>query len=422
MAIIIFILLLLPDAYIWYNFMRNIHWAWALLMVAPTLLGIALMITVQTPWYQDWMFRVAMTLIVLCVIPKLLFMIISLMGGMINIVAQIAMHKTPLLTLSTPLCRGFHAFAIALCTLASGIIIYGLGWGWKKITIHEETLAFNELPQAFEGYRIVQLSDLHMGTYRDAPEAVDEIVRLVNEQHPDLIVFTGDIVNSTPEELDMFMDVMPRLKARDGIYSIMGNHDYCKYRHYDNPRQQVETIKELQRRERSWGWNLLLNENRIIHHGGDSIALIGVENSSKPPFPDYCDMNKALKGLPDGIFKILLSHDPTHWRRAVLPETDIHLQLSGHTHATQFRIFGWSPASFAYDEWGGRYEDYDHQRRTMTKNDDDNSANDSQTSATTGATQRKPTPRQLFVSTGSGGNFAFRFGVWPEIVVLTLKR
>ena len=141
--------------------------------------------------------------------------------------------------------------------------------------------------------------------------------------------------------------------------------------------------------ERSAGMDLLLNENRIIRHGCDSIALIGVENDGRPPFPERGDLTKAQTGLPSGIFKVLMSHDPTHWRRKVLPDTDIDLTLSGHTHAMQFRIGNFSPSMFLYHEWGGLYSEGE---------------------------------RRLFVSTGTGGNIAYRWGAWPEIDVLVLRR
>ena len=177
----------------------------------------------------------------------------------------------------------------------------------------------------------------------------------------------------------------------------MGNHDYCTYTKDKSAEAIRKSVRDLQERERKFGWQLLNNDNRTIHHNGDSILLAGVENSSRPPFPDYGDLRKALStgrkassASKNGcLFTILLSHDPTHWRRNVLPETGVQLQLSGHTHSTQFKLFGWTPASLIYDEYAGLYEE---------------------------------AGRKLFVCTGTGGNLPFRFGVWPEIVVITLKK
>lgn len=383
MVVLLFLLLLLPDIYLWASFLRNMHWGWTVLMVTPTVIAIAMMFLVRSPLYQAWMFRVALSLILITVFPKLLFTIISLCRFLIPI-AGAAKYVN--------IVGGIFAAA------GFGIAAYGMGWGWKRLVTNDIDIQVAGLPKAFDGYRIIHLSDFHIGTYMDAPECVEHIVEEVNKQNADLIVFTGDMVNTDPKEMDMFMNVLSKMRAKDGIYSIMGNHDYCTYKHYDSPRGQVEAVKALQDNERKLGWKVLLNENDILRRGNDSIAIVGVENSSKPPFPDYGDLKKAQAGLPDGICKILLSHDPTHWRRKVLPETDIPLQLSGHTHATQFEIFGWSPASFAYDEWGGLYK------------------TGSQSGGTTGV------ERALYVSTGTGGNLAFRFGVYPEIVVLTLRR
>ena len=211
----------------------------------------------------------------------------------------------------------------------------------------------------------------------------------VNDLHPDLIVFTGDLVNSSADELDNFMEILPQLRAKDGVYSILGNHDYCEYHHYDTPDGARSNLREVIRRERGFGWDVLLNEHRFIHRGTDSIAIIGVENEGKPPFPSFADLPKAMKGVSDDVYKILLSHDPSHWRREVLPETDIQLTLSGHTHAMQLMIGNFSPAQWAYREWGGAYQEDKH---------------------------------MLYVSLGIGGTVPFRFGAWPEINVITLKR
>lgn len=373
MIVLVFLLLLLPDIYLWHTFLRNVHWGWTVLMVLPTLTAILFMFLVRSPIYQAWMFRVALSLILATILPKLLFMLVSLLHYALP---SVAMKATTL---------GGTVLGIAGFCMA----IYGMSIGWKRLEVKDVDVQVAGLPKAFDGYRIIHLSDFHIGTYIDAPECIAHVVEEVNKQNADLIVFTGDLVNSDPKELDMFMDVLSRMKAKDGIYSIMGNHDYCTYAHYDSPRGQVEAVRNLQERERKLGWKLLLNENDILHRGSDSIAIVGVENSSKPPFPDYGDLKKAQAGLHEDICKVLLSHDPTHWRRKVLPETDIPLQLSGHTHATQFMLFGWSPAAFVYDEWGGLYKDGS---------------------------------RALYVSTGTGGNLAFRFGVYPEIVVLTLRR
>lgn len=282
-----------------------------------------------------------------------------------------------------------HITALSCSGIVAAMALYGLIFGWRHIVVRNIGIPFKNLPESFDGYRIAHLSDLHVGTFDEAPGTMDRIVEKVNALSPDLILFTGDIVNLTPDELKPYMRVLSSLKAPDGVYSVLGNHDYCGYMRYSTPDGQENAIKKVISLERECGMDLLLNESRIIHHGKDSIALIGVENDGLPPFPERGDLVKAQTGLPDGIFKILMSHDPTHWRRKVLPDTGIDLTLSGHTHAMQFRIGNFSPSKFIYREWGGLYSEGQ---------------------------------RKLFVSTGTGGNIAFRWGAWPEIDVLTLRK
>lgn len=202
------------------------------------------------------------------------------------------------------------------------------------------------------------------------------------------VVFTGDLVNLDPEEVTPFMQTLAKLKAQDGVFAILGNHDYCFYRPHSDPHMPARLLARLVEKEDSMGWTLLRNEHRIIRRGRDSIALIGVENDGTPPFPALADLPRATAAISDGLYKVLLSHDPTHWRRSVLPETDIDLTLSGHTHAMQLRLCGFSPSQFMYREWCGLYSE--------------------------GA-------RYLHVSTGTGSNVPFRLGAWPEVDVIELK-
>lgn len=374
---LLFLLLLIPDIYIWYMFLRNMHWAWQALFFVPVIVTILCMILVQTPLYQAWMFRIGMTLLLAFFIPKMLLMLISIVG----------LAARPLFPIAWQVMNGVGA---AVGAAVIGIVIYGTLFGWRRLVVNEVELSFKDLPAGFDGYRIALLSDMHIETYGSAPECVSRIVDEVNGRRPDMICFVGDLVNSSPRELDGFMDILPKMKAKDGVFSIMGNHDYCTYARYLDENGKLKAVRELQARQRRFGWQMLNNENKILRHNGDSILLAGVENSSRPPFPDYGDLPKALSAdRKDSLFTVLLSHDPTHWRRSVLPETDVQLQLSGHTHSTQFKIFGWTPASIIYKEYAGLYEEGG---------------------------------RKLFVCTGTGGNLPFRFGVWPEIVIITLRK
>lgn len=279
--------------------------------------------------------------------------------------------------------------ALSLPVLIWLVVLYGFFFGWRHIVVRSATCESPLLPTSFDGYRVLQLSDIHIGTFLRNRGFVDKLVRIVNAQEPDLIVFTGDLVNVSAEEVIPFQHILKQMRARDGVYSIMGNHDYCEYgddKSIGNVTRNQNILKYL---EEKMGWRLLMNEHVRIGNGcGDEIAVIGVENISRPPFPDYGDLQKAVAGLPAGMFKILLSHDPSHWRRGVLHETDIALTLSGHTHAGQVRIGKFSPARWAYNEWGGKYVE-----------------NDS----------------MLYVSLGVGGTVPFRLGAWPEVNVITLR-
>ena len=268
---------------------------------------------------------------------------------------------------------------------------YGFTLGFRHLVVKKVEFASPDVPAAFSGYTIVQLSDLHLGTLAGHPAVVDAIVDSVNAQHPDLICFTGDLVNYHADELRQFEPTLRRLRARDGVVSIMGNHDYACYFRFATSADSLADIHRLQNRERAMGWRLLLNENIVVHRAADSIAIVGVENDGRPPFPALADLPRAQKGLKPTCFRILLSHDPTHWRRAVVPTTSIPLTLSGHTHGMQFRIGSFSPAAWFYSEWGGLY------------------------TATSG--------QKLHVSLGVGEVLLpFRFGAWPEINVITLRR
>ena len=269
-------------------------------------------------------------------------------------------------------------------------MLYGYAFGAYALKVREVSYASPDLPAAFDGYRIVQVSDLHVGTFASHPEAVRRVVEAVNAQQPDLIAFTGDLVNYHAEELIPFSAELARLHARDGVVSILGNHDYMSY--YDWPSEQARqaNLAQLVSRQRDMGWRLLLNDNVVVRRGADSIAIVGVENDGQPPFPQRGDLVRAQRGVERAGFKVLLSHDPTHWRRSVLPTTDVDLTLSGHTHGMQLKLGGFSPASWFYDEWGGFYYEGG---------------------------------RALHVSLGAGEVLMpFRLGAWPEINVITLRK
>ena len=279
------------------------------------------------------------------------------------------------------------AGGIALYTF--GYLLFGGIYGKEHFQVKEVSIQSADVPQGFDGYRIVQLSDIHAGSWTGNPEGLQKAVDKINALHPDLIVFTGDLVNNLATELDEFIPVLSQLKAKDGVYSVLGNHDYSLYIHWEDKNDQQANLDSLKSKEAAMGWTLLNNSHVKLYHNNDSIALIGVENSGNPPFPNYGDLKGAMQGT-DGMFKILLSHDPTHWRREVLPQTDIQLMLAGHTHAMQTKLFGFSPSRFVYPEHDGLY---------------------------------KENGQMLYVNIGLGYlMFPMRLGAWPEITLLTLEK
>ena len=376
-AIAFFSILLLPDIYVRFAFLRKKKWTWLLLNWLPSVVAILCALIFWGTNIPALPLSKAFFYILICIaLPKLVFMAVSILFRICRLFWKGAKKAELPVSLA--------------CTFAAFIVmIYGCTVGQKKLVVKEQTLYFKNLPAEFDGYRIVQISDLHIGTYGEDTTFVARVVNEVLAQNPDLIVYTGDLVNSDAAEVDPFIPLLSSLSAPDGVLSIFGNHDYCYYNHH----HQMEVIRKeqeaLKAKEREMGWQLLLNEHRVIRRVSTCIAVVGVENVGKPPFPHDGDLPKAMAGLADSTFVILLSHDPSHWRMEVLSETDIPLMLSGHTHAMQFRIGSITPVRLKYPEWDGLYEE------------------DGQ---------------QLFVSTGVGGGIPFRFGAWPEICVLTLRR
>lgn len=247
-------------------------------------------------------------------------------------------------------CWGLLSLAVPVLLLGYGILIERNCYRVKTVEI-----PFDNLPAAFDGYTIVQLSDIHSRSFRYRTGSLQRAVEKANDLDADLIAFTGDIVTIAPDELDSTESILRGLKARDGVVSILGNHDYCPYiAQSDSTLTPIQGKAEVMVREKQMGWSLLVNEHWVLHHGGDSVAIIGVENTSTSPhFPSRGDLKGAMRGT-EGMFHILLSHDPTHWDMEVIGK-DIPLTLSGHTHAMQFSLLGWSPIGHFYKESKGLY-------------------------------------------------------------------
>lgn len=402
-TLILLLALLLPDLYIYLVYIvrrtKNFAWRAAFWLPSAVLVVLYLYLIYLTgdnalAHHPQAIGRLAIAVMALAV-PKILFMLCSLLGilcrGLGRCLSAALLHtpfrkpRAPFIVHRTP----FTAAGLVLGVVSFVNVIYGATAGITRFQVKHVTYESERLPEGFDGYRIAQLSDIHIGSWQGRPEAVEKLVKLTNEQQADLIVFTGDLVNQQSHELDIFRPTLSRLQASDGVYSVLGNHDYGTYYRWKNSREEADNLQYLREQQQAMGWRLLDNSHVILHHRGDSIALIGVENDGEPPFPQHADLPRATEGT-QGMFSILLSHNPTHWRREVLPESDIDLMLAGHTHAMQMTLFGRSLASLKYPEWSGMYREGS---------------------------------RALYVNIGIGYvGLPFRFGAWPEITVITLKK
>ena len=273
-------------------------------------------------------------------------------------------------------------------------LLYGIINGRHNYKVHKTTLYFDDLPAAFDGFTITQLSDIHSGSFSSA-KGVEKGIEMVNAQNSDLILFTGDLVNNEATEMDPWIGSFSKLKAPFGKYSVLGNHDYGDYKKWEQKGDKYANLNRLKKVHVEIGFKLLLNEAVTISKNGQSISLIGVENWGKGGFHKYGDLKKATETVPENAFKILMSHDPSHWDAVTLNhQHHIHLTLAGHTHGMQFGIelfgFKWSPIKYVYEQWAGIYQ---------------------------------KEGKYLYVNRGFGFlGFKGRVGIWPEIAVITFKK
>jgi predicted MPP superfamily phosphohydrolase len=337
---------------------------------------------------------------ILFYVPKLVFIIFNLVDDLIHLgkilYKKIRKRKEQETTQGEPISRKqfLTRTGIVIAGLPFISIAYGIKWGKFNYTTRNFSLSFSNLPVSFDGLRIVQISDFHIGSFLNSIDEVEVAVELINEQNADLLLFTGDFVNNLSSEMDKFIPILNKLKAKNGKYSILGNHDYGDYVPWNSMEEKRKNFDRLINLQEDLGFKVLINGSQKVALNGEEIELIGVENWGLPPFPQYGDLNKALLNTTQDSFKILMSHDPTHWDEEVLEKTNIDLTLSGHTHGAQFGIeipgWRWSPVNMRYKRWGGLY---------------------------TEGMQR------LYVNTGIGFiGFPGRVGMPPEIAVIELKR
>jgi predicted MPP superfamily phosphohydrolase len=291
--------------------------------------------------------------------------------------------------------RFLSVIALGLAAIPFGALLYGMYKGKYNFKVLKYTLEFDDLPDAFDGYRITQISDIHSGSF-DNRKMIEYGVSLINQQKSDTILFTGDMVNNMTEEMKPWADLFATLEAKDGKYSVLGNHDYGDYIPWETAELKNQNLQDLKDLQKEMGFDLLLNEHRYLTKGEDKIALVGVENWGKGGCKKAGDLQKAVSNISEQDFKILMSHDPSHWEAEVVPdEKHFHLTLSGHTHGMQFGIeipgwIKWSPVKWRYKHWAGIYKE-----------------------------------QGQFINVNRGFGFLGypgRVGIWPEITVITLKK
>lgn len=353
---------LVPDAWLWHIGVGEWPLPLAILWWIPSLLIILAEVGLQLGKFHRISVRVLFSLVLFSVMPKVVFILFEF------------------------LMPWFFAILPALAVM--GWFLYGFVEGWKRLEVKYVTYSSADLPPYFDGYKILHFTDLHLGTFPKGADFVRKVVERANAEGVEMMLFTGDLVNNAADEVEPYVEDLKKLHAPDGIFSVWGNHDYCEY----NTNHSLSALRKNRRLlfqlQNEMGWHQLMNEHFTVSHGMASIEIIGVENAGQPPFTNRSNLKKAMKGVAKDAFKIVLTHDPHHWRREV-QKTGVHLTLAGHTHAGQLKIGNFTPAHMAFKEWGGEYW----------------------------------LGRQLlYVSAGLGGSFPFRLGAWPEMTVITLKR
>ena len=310
---------------------------------------------------------------------------IILLCWAILLVADLVVSGLLRLVAKVPFRKAFKWGLVAIL-MPPVVIAYGTLVERNRFEVKEVVLEFDDLSESFDGYRVVHISDIHARSFSRRAKQMQKAVDRINGTDPDLVAFTGDLITLTPEEIDPIAPSLRNLKVKDGVVSVLGNHDYGIYAD-----TSVTLVDDLIAKERDMGWTLLMNEHKVLHRGLDSIVVIGVENTSSSHFfPSNGDLTKATEGT-EGAFRIVLTHDPLHWESEILGQ-DYPLTLSGHTHAMQLSLFGWSPSSLMFKHSDGLYT-----------SDDGN--------------------QHLYVNVGLGETiFPARIGARPEITLITLKK
>ena len=366
------------------------YWLWVVLMIT----GFALYTKLDAKAYAGLRVFIS-ALFFINLIGKLFASMVLLGDDVRRLVSYLSQY---VISNEDPQIAGRTAF-IGKAALLTGVLpmmglSFGILSGAHDYRVRRRDIYSSHLPKAFDGIRLVQISDIHTGSFFNKT-AVRGGVDLINQERGDMVLFTGDFVNNQSDEAKPYLDLFAKVKAPLGVHAVMGNHDYGDYHRWDSMIEKQQNIKDLHQMHKYMGWNIMLNENKIITADGESIALLGLENWGAGRFSKYGDMSKTYEGTQEIPYKILMSHDPSHWDAQVLSEyPDIDLMLAGHTHGMQFGVeigdFRWSPSQYVYKQWADLY-----QQGTQS----------------------------LYVNRGFGFlGYPGRIGILPEITVLTLKR
>lgn len=374
---------------------KIIRFAWLFISVAVYANFLYVALTYDRGQGQTPQFQMAMGLLLTVLIPKIIVLLFmfgeDIYRWFLMLISAISSENTKPLASRR---KFISQLALGLAAIPFASFIYGIIQGKYNYKVLKYQLSFKDLPDAFDGFTITQISDIHSGSFTNK-EKIKYGVDLINQQKSDIMLFTGDIVNNKADEMDDWIDVFDKLEAKEGKYSILGNHDYGDYMDWKNPQDKIDNFQKVKDIHKKIGFDLLLDEHRYLEKDGQKIALLGVENWGKG-FNQAGDLKKASKNIKKEDFKILMSHDPSHWEEIVKKDNlNYHLTLSGHTHGLQMGIeipgwLKWSPSQFVYKQWAGLYEE---------------------------------AGRFINVNRGFGYHaFPGRVGIWPEITVIELKK
>ncbi|MEN2435402.1 metallophosphoesterase [Weeksellaceae bacterium A-14] len=339
-----------------HSWMRTGYWVYTFLLYA---LLVYLMMNINRDMRDQHRIQLIGSIFLGLVLPKLLVAVFLLVDDLLRLLSYGYSQMVNTGTHYPPRRKFLSILGLGAAGVFAGLIFDGIIFGKYRFRARKVRLRFKNLPDAFEGYRIVQISDVHSGSFFH-PEKLQRAIDLINRQKADLILFTGDMVNNYAEEFQPFIPLFQSITAKDGKFSVLGNHDYGIYALPTEAEQQLNVLK-LKKMEEEAGFTMLRNEHVQIEKNGSLFYLIGVENWGEKPFPQYGDLDKATEGIPASAFKILMSHDPTHFDRIVkFHPSDVQLTLSGHTHGMQFGIdlknCKWSPVEYRYPKWIDLYE------------------------------------------------------------------